>query len=70
MPIINVHMLAGRSPAQKKAFIKEVAAVAMRTLDVPEHAVTIVLTDVPAEQWGAGTRTIADIRAAQPRPQA
>ncbi len=69
MPVINVQMLAGRSAAQKKSFIEEVAAVAMRTLAVPEHAVTIVLTEVQPEHWGSGTRTIADIRAAQVTPK-
>jgi 4-oxalocrotonate tautomerase len=62
MPIIQVHLLNGRSAAQKKAFIEEVAAVAMRTLAVPERAVTIVLTEVAPDSWGAGARTMADIR--------
>lgn len=65
MPLINVHLLSGRSAAQKKAFIEQVAEVAMRTLAVPEQAITIVMNDVPAESWGSGTRTMADIRAAQ-----
>ena len=66
MPVITVHMLSGRSAAQKKSFIEEVAAVAMRTLDVPERAITIVLNEVQPDSWGAGGRTMAEIRAAQP----
>jgi 4-oxalocrotonate tautomerase len=67
MPIIQIHMLSGRSPAQKKAFIEQVAAVAVRTLDVPEHAVTTVITEVAPDSWGSGSRPMAEIRAAGPR---
>ncbi len=68
MPVITVQMLRGRTPAQKSSFIKQVAEVAMRTLDVPEHAITIVLQEAHPEDWGAGSRTIAEIRAAQAKP--
>jgi 4-oxalocrotonate tautomerase len=64
MPIINVQLLRGRTAAQKSTFIKEVATVAMRTLEVPEHAVRIVLSEVEPEDWGVGTRTMVEFRAA------
>ena len=62
MPLINVQMLSGRTPAQKSAFIKELAEAAIRTLGVPEEAIRVVLTEVEPEHWGVGTRTMADIR--------
>jgi 4-oxalocrotonate tautomerase len=61
MPIIQVHLLSGRSIEQKRSFIEQVAAVAMRTLAVPEHALTIVLTETQPENWGSGARTMADL---------
>ena len=64
MPVISVQMLAGRSAAQKSAFIHEVAEVAMRTLDVPERAITIIMTDVAPDSWGSGGKTMAELRAA------
>jgi 4-oxalocrotonate tautomerase len=63
MPFINVQMLAGRTAAQKEEFMKEVAAVAQRTLRVPEHAVTIILNEVEHEHWSVGLRTMKDVQA-------
>jgi 4-oxalocrotonate tautomerase len=63
MPFINVQMLAGRTASEKQAFMKELAAVAQRTLHVPEHAVTIILAEVEHEHWSVGLRTMKDIRA-------
>jgi 4-oxalocrotonate tautomerase len=68
MPIISVQMLSGRTAAQKSAFIKQVADIAVHTLEVPERAVTIVLTEVSAENWGVGGRTMAEQRATPPDP--
>ena len=66
MPVITVHMLAGRTAEQKKAFIREVTDIAVHTLAVPERAVTIVLTDADPEGWGSGGKTMAELRAAPP----
>ncbi|MBB6188565.1 2-hydroxymuconate tautomerase family protein [Rhodanobacter sp. MP7CTX1] len=68
MPIISVQMLSGRTPAQKSSFIKQVADIAVQTLEVPERAVTIVLTEISADDWGVGGRTMAEIRATSPEP--
>lgn len=65
MPFIHVHMLAGRTAEQKSVFMKEVAAVAQRTLRVPEHAVTIILNEVESDHWSVGLRTMKDIRSTQ-----
>ena len=62
MPFIHVHMLAGRTAEQKAVFMKEVAAIAQRTLRVPEHAVTIILNEVECDHWSVGSRTMKDIR--------
>ena len=66
MPIITVQMLSGRTAAQTSEFIKQVAEVAMRTLDVPERAITIAMTEVSPDAWGVGSKTMAEIRAAAP----
>jgi 4-oxalocrotonate tautomerase len=65
MPMINVQMLAGRTPAQKRALVRDLAEVAIRTLQVPEHAIRIILTEVEPEHWGIGARTKAEIDAEQ-----
>jgi 4-oxalocrotonate tautomerase len=65
MPFINVQMLAGRTAEQKSTFMKEVAAIAQRTLRVPEHAVTIIINEVECDHWSVGLRTMKDIRSTQ-----
>ena len=62
MPIINVQMLPGRSPEQKRAFIKGVAEIAVATLAVPEEAVRILISEVGPDHWSIGTRTMKEIR--------
>jgi 4-oxalocrotonate tautomerase len=62
MPFIHVQMLAGRTAEQKSVFMKEVAAIAQRTLRVPEHAVTIIINEVESDHWSVGLRTMKDIR--------
>ncbi len=63
MPIITVQMLSGRTSAQKREFIRQVADVAVRTLEVPEHAITIAINEVNPDAWGVGGTTMADLRA-------
>jgi 4-oxalocrotonate tautomerase len=54
MPIIQVHLFEGRSPEQKRAFVKEVTEATCRTLDCGAEAVDIVLVEVKREHWATG----------------
>jgi 4-oxalocrotonate tautomerase len=63
MPLINVQMLSGRTPDQKRALIRALGEAAKRVLGVPDEALRIILTDVPPEHWGVGCRTMADLQA-------
>jgi 4-oxalocrotonate tautomerase len=62
MPMINIQMLSGRTPAQKRALIAGVAEVAMQTLDVPADAIRIILAEVAPEHWAMGGRSMAELR--------
>ena len=66
MPLINVQMLAGRTADQKATLIRELAQTTRKVLGVPEEALRIILTEVPPEHWGVGSRSMAQIRAAPP----
>ena len=66
MPVINVQMLSGRTPEQKRSFIKQVAEIAVKTLDVPARAVTIVITESSPDDWGVGGTTMAELRSRPP----
>lgn len=61
MPIINASILAGRTAEQKRALIRELAEGAQRALGVREEQVRVIITDVPPEHWGVGTRSKADL---------
>ncbi len=60
MPIINVQLLAGRTPAQKRALIRELADGTIRALGVAEQSIRVVLTEVAPEHWGVGGATKAE----------
>jgi 4-oxalocrotonate tautomerase len=64
MPVITVQLLAGRTTAEKREFIRQLTDLTVRALVVPEQAVTIVLAEVDADDWGAGGMTMAVRRGA------
>lgn len=65
MPIIHVQFLEGRAPAQKRELIERLANVVVETLDVPEDAIRIILTEVSPDHWGVGGRSMAELRGGQ-----
>jgi 4-oxalocrotonate tautomerase len=56
--------LSGRTSAQKSALISELAGAAKRALGVPDEAIRIVLAEIPPENWGVGSLTMAALQAA------
>ncbi|MDH7639033.1 tautomerase family protein [Sphingomonas oryzagri] len=60
MPIITVNLLTGRDAAKKRVLIREIAAAAVRALDVPSASVRVILNEVPPEHWGIGNETKAE----------
>lgn len=53
MPVVHVYMWAGRDAAFKEKVIEGVTRV-FEELGVPKGAVTVVIHDVPKENWGEG----------------
>ncbi|MGV3768910.1 MAG: 2-hydroxymuconate tautomerase [Sphingobium phenoxybenzoativorans] len=60
MPLISVQMIRGRTAEQKRAFMKELAEAAIRTLGVPEQSVRVIVTEIEPEHWGIGLTTKAE----------
>ncbi len=54
MPIVQISMIAGRTPEKKEELIKKVTDAIAETLEIPEERVHIVLNDVPKENIGRG----------------
>lgn len=54
MPIIQVHLLEGRSVAQKRAMISEVTQAVVRALGVNPESVRILIDEMQAEHFAVG----------------
>ncbi|MDF0480454.1 2-hydroxymuconate tautomerase family protein [Vagococcus sp. PNs007] len=59
MPIVNVQLLEGRTPEQKKAMVKEVTDAIVRTTGAKKEAISIVITDMKKEDYGINGETLA-----------
>jgi 4-oxalocrotonate tautomerase len=54
MPTINVQLFEGRTPEQKKAFVKAITEVTCQTLDSSPESVDIIISEVKRENWATG----------------
>jgi len=57
MPIIQVHLIRGRSDEQKASFIRALSAAAVDTLGAPIETVRVILQEVPSTDFGIGGET-------------
>lgn len=60
MPIVTVHILQGRTFAQKRDACAAVAEALQRTLGGPLAAIRVLITESPAEHWSVGGVIKAD----------
>ena len=54
MPIVQISLIAGRTPEKKELLIKKVTEAIAETLEIPKERVHIILQDVPRENMGDG----------------
>ena len=56
MPIAHIHIIEGRTDAQKADAIAAVTQALSETLDSPKDRIRVLLHEVPPAHWGiAGT---------------
>ncbi|MFZ7945864.1 MULTISPECIES: 2-hydroxymuconate tautomerase [Bacillaceae] len=60
MPIIQVHMLEGRSVELKEQLISEITAAVSRTLGNSPETIRVLLHDMPHENWGVAGRQMSN----------
>lgn len=65
MPFIQVTMIEGRTPEQKRALIKALTDAAVDTVGTVPENVRVAIYDVAADDWGVAGESMAAIRAAQ-----
>ena len=54
MPIVQISMIAGRTPEKKEQLIKKVTDAIAEVLQIPADRVHIVINDLPRENLGEG----------------
>lgn len=54
MPIIQAFLLEGRSEERKADFIAAVTEAAVTSLDAPRESVRVIITEMPATDFGVG----------------
>jgi 4-oxalocrotonate tautomerase len=54
MPIVQISMIAGRTPEKKEQLIKKVTESIVEVLQIPVGRVHVIIHDVPKENIGDG----------------
>ena len=70
MPVVTVNWLEGRTLQQKQELVAEITRLVHRVGGSPQERITVVVHDVPAENWGRGGELVSTLRAAPPTPPA
>ncbi|OGB87734.1 hypothetical protein A3J44_00400 [candidate division WOR-1 bacterium RIFCSPHIGHO2_02_FULL_45_12] len=61
MPIVRIEMWPGRDEETKGKLIQNVTKVVAESAHCPAEAVTVVIEDVPKENWGFGGKQASNI---------
>ncbi len=54
MPTIRVDMFEGRTPEQKREFVKAITEATVQTLGSSPEAVDVIITDIKKSDWATG----------------
>jgi 4-oxalocrotonate tautomerase len=65
MPLIEVTLVAGRTPEQLRALISGLTRAASDAVGAPVDSIRVVVREVPATHWAAGDVTIAERNSGQ-----
>ena len=61
MPIVQIHLLEGRSAEQRKNLIREVTEACHRTVEVPRESVRVSIIEVSNTNFGVGGKTLKEL---------
>ncbi len=53
MPVVKIDMWSGRSVEEKEKIIQKVTDAICETCGCPKEAVTVVIDEIPKENWGS-----------------
>ena len=60
MPILRLEMHPGRTPEQKRDFVREATRVSAEILKCPPESVDILIQEIPRDQWAKNGKLLAD----------
>ena len=60
MPTIRVEMFEGRTPEQKRNFVKAVTQACVDTLGASPESVDVLLFDIKPSEWATGGELWSD----------
>lgn len=58
MPIIEMHLLEGRSVEKKRKAVAAMTAALVESLEIPAETVRILITEHPVEHFSVGGVTV------------
>lgn len=67
MPILEVHMIEGRTDAQKERLISELTQACINALDAPQKSIRILLNELPAQNFGIAGESAKQIKMSSPK---
>lgn len=54
MPLVEISLLTGRSPDQKRALLKAVTDAVETSIGAPRETIRVILREIPPEHWAVG----------------
>ncbi len=63
MPLINVHMAAGRTDEEKKALMEALTKAAQESIGAPLQSIRVWITEMQPTEFMAGGELMADRQA-------
>lgn len=63
MPLVQIHLLEGRTPVQKRILVQKVTDAIEEALQAPRENIRVVLYEISPEHWAVGGRNMAERRA-------
>lgn len=60
MPVVQVHMRAGRSVEEKRRLIEAITDAVTEVLGAKRQRVVVLLDEIDPESWGQGGQLLAD----------
>jgi 4-oxalocrotonate tautomerase len=60
VPLVEINLLAGRTPEKIRELIHQVHTAVQTSLDAPPGSIRVIVREVPAEHWAVGDVTKAE----------